>query len=245
MGLHVGPDGALYWAHENGDEILRADKNGTTQFLVSTDPTEITFAGPNHDIYTTNFGSGQVSKFDGITHAFDGVVAAVPGNVIGLTSDAAGNIYFSTRGDSIYKYDGTNTTTFATSILPEDCFVMNGLLYATSIFGPGAFRYNLDGTPKGANGNPVDPTFTSGAGNYYSTSATIGPDRNLYVSDYFAGAVHVFDGVTGAFVQDLNLQGPQIQGAWGITFGQPVPESPPLLVLGLGFAVLAKRRARR
>ncbi len=113
--LAIGPDGNIYVAVHNTNQILRF--NGTTFASMGTflsglnGPAGLNF-GPDGNLYVTETdysSNGRLLKFDGVTGAPLGQVGTL--NLRWASSpvwDAAGNIYLTERnGNSLLKLNGT------------------------------------------------------------------------------------------------------------------------------------------
>lgn len=225
IGLTFGPDGGLYLCRGYANAVFRYSP-GNSGFQVFTSggdlsgPHTCAFGGPDNDLYVANYGNGTVQRFDGVTGIYKSTIASGLGSAVGVAVDAAGNVYIASRSSGdVYKYDGNTLTTFAAGIGAETLYLLpDGYLYVSSGGLNKILRYKLDGTPWGAGGNTMDPTFASGGGLNSPQGITFGPDNNLYVSSYYSNNVLRYNGVTGEFIDVFTQPGGDIQGAWGLVF---------------------------
>ncbi|MGD8576276.1 MAG: DUF4347 domain-containing protein, partial [Thiohalophilus sp.] len=170
-GLAFGPDGNLYVASTDTDEVLRFD--GTTgaylDVFVSSGtvngPEGLVF-GPDGNLYVGGYNDDFIYKFDGTT-----------GNLL-LTFDTQ-----SAGGDNNLS-------------APEDItFGPDGNLYVASDGNSNVLRYDP------TTGNFIDEFVTNGDGGLqFAQGLRFGPDGNLYVGSFGTNSILRYDGTTGAFI---------------------------------------------
>lgn len=176
LGIALGPDGAVYTSNSYVDHLSRFDLV-TQSFLPFTtggtlrNPHQIAFGGPTMDLYSTDLGGfgplAAVNRFAGDTGAF---IESIPlptgaGASAGIAVDATGTLYISDRpSGTLFKYESGSLTTFASALPDIEGLTLgpDGKLYV----GTGdtrVLRFSLDGTPFGAGGDVLDPTFINDA----------------------------------------------------------------------------------
>jgi streptogramin lyase len=233
LGLDIGPDGNLYVASGNGNNVLRFD--GDTGAFIGVfasgggldAPTNVVF-GPDRNLYVSSFNSANILQYDGITGSFIDTFASGGGllNPRGLVFGPDTNLYVVDYNNAqVLRYLGTNGSFMGVFVTPGSgglstpsdlAFGPDGNLYVTGgtfdgslgVFrydgGTGAFKDLFAATPSGA--APIDLVF--------------GPDRNLYVTVQGAmNGVLRFDGTTGAFIDAFVPNGSGgLQNPFGLIF---------------------------
>lgn len=235
-GLILGPDRNLY-VHSNG--VLRYNPT-TADFMGVFAPSSfgngLTF-GPDGNFYVS--GSIRVNRYNGQTGAFMGVFASGGGliNPTGLAFGRDGNLYVgdfgeisdTTENKSVRRYNG-KTGAFIDVFAGRELrigkltFGSDGNLYVVA--GGSIKRYN------GKTGAFID-IFTSGSPKGFSASDLVfGPDRNLYVSDFYNNRVLRYNGTTGVFM-GIFASGGGLDNAGALAFAPVSVPRKSSLVMGL------------
>ncbi|MFN7974924.1 MAG: hypothetical protein U0166_21660 [Acidobacteriota bacterium] len=158
--IRVGPEGLLYVANEEGDDVVRYDRTTGAFVDVFVQPgaggldgtTGLTW-GPDGDLYVPSFNTDSILHFDGTTGAPVGTFVAAGSG--GLDGPDAGTI-FGPGGDlyvpsywngRVLRYDGATGAAlgvFITGIArPRDLeFRPGGLLYVSSDTGSRVNEYD-------------------------------------------------------------------------------------------------------
>jgi DNA-binding beta-propeller fold protein YncE len=224
-GVAFGPDGNLYVADEDNNDVI--EFNGQTGALIGTfvlpppssplsSPTGITF-GPDGNLYVANLNAVEgVYKFNGRTGAYIGqFVAAGSGGLLapyGIAFGPDGNLYVADQNtDTVLEYNGT-TGAFITA-LPgySPCPNCHELPYGI-VFGPDGSLYVTDSNNgvvlKYQNGALVGVFATLPGSSPSPTGIAFGPDGNLYVADTNNNDIIEFNGQTGAQIGSTPFVGP-------------------------------------
>lgn len=178
--------------------------------------------GPDGNLYVGNgpfydHAKPWVSKFNARTGKYMGLFASgVDMNgPFGITFGPDGNMYVSDNDNKVLRFDGTTGASmgvFASVEAPGNAFRgstwgADGNLYVAQVWG-GVARFDghtgalIDTLAVAQTGNPESPTF--------------GPDGLLYLGDYFAGKVDVYDPTSGEFVRSLS--NPSLSGLTTLAF---------------------------
>ena len=110
----------VYWSDFNTGSLYRADLDGSNPETVTmgfNDPTGVAVDPVNNHAFAMGYNNGSVSRvgFDGTGLA--GIITGTGGQPVGIAVDpAAGKIYFSIRGASIFSadLDGSNVAPLVT-----------------------------------------------------------------------------------------------------------------------------------
>ncbi len=239
--------GRLYVGNNDTNSVLRFAADGTFIDTFASGivrPRDLVF-GPGGDLFVAEGGGVGIRRFDGATGADKGLFASGGGltNPVGLAFGPDGNLYVSGPLQSaIYRYNGT-TGAFIDVFwqgfpLANPSFMKFGPdqnLYVSSTTSNEVLRFNvLTDQSLGV--------FASGNGMNLPTGLMFTEAGNLLVGSQAPhSAVMEFD-QNGVFVRDLTtaLNGDIPEG---ITLA-PIPEPGSMLVLGLGAALLLRRRLR-
>jgi len=243
LGMTFGPDGNLYVASANSQQVLRFHGQ-TGAFLgvfastdVNNSPVSLTF-GPDGNLYVSA-GYEHIFRFNGRTGAL--IDAFVSGGRLaypeGLTFGPDGNLYVVNQNTGeVLRYNGA-TGAFIDSFVQAHgldtvdtglAFGPDGNLYVDSNRTGSVFRYN------GATGAFID-WFVTLPYDTASISMAFGPDRNLYlVTQGSLQGVARFNGQTGEFIDQFipDLRG-GLNAPWGIVYkpSGPAPTNhPPTIV---------------
>ena len=208
--ITLGPDGLLYVANFNGNNILRYNPNTLT--LVDTfittglggldGPTDVLFLADGSLLVSSN-DSGEILRYNDAGGSLGAFVTAGSGGLIGpndLLIGIDGMLYVSDyEGHQILRFnasDGTFVDQLANSgnglNNPEQMdFGPDGRLYVAN--GGGGNVLAIDTTTK-----VVSVVVTSASAPSTPTGLQVGPDGNLYVAGYGSSDVRVYDGSSGA-----------------------------------------------
>lgn len=207
VGLTFGPDGDLYVASGDTDQVLRYD--GTSGAFVSVFASggglvgtrQVNF-GPDGHLYVASGATNRVLRYDGASGAFLGI-AATGGGLSGPTSFTFGSdglLYVgSVLNDRIKRFDpasGLFLDNFVTTGLdgPHDlAFGPDGKLYVTNAFSTRIQRYD------GTSGAFLD-TFVLDARLLNPLGLSWNEQGDLVVVNQGHDEVLRYDGVTGAFL---------------------------------------------
>ena len=207
VGLTYGPDGHVYVAKGDSQEVLRYH-GATGAFLGAfvndpglASPRNLNF-GHDGDLYVGDGTLDQVRRYDGASGAFVGVFAQHPllDGPTSLTFGPDGHLYVvSVLGDRIVRFHGATGAflgEFASQGLdgPHDLtFGPDGALYVTNAFAPTDKVVRLDGKSGALLGAFVTDTELS-----FPLGLTFGPDGHLYVANQGKSSLARYDGLTGA-----------------------------------------------
>lgn len=213
--------------------------------------------------YYTILGSADVYKFDMTTHVSGGVafnIGATAGQTNGITTDAAGTLWFADGGNGAIKQFSTSGTLLSTHAFPS---AASGYRDGSVVFG------NQIVTNRGDQIGPYD-LFTIPVGNGALTltqsgfinpaingQSTFGSNGiafngvNFYTSDEQAHRVSKWD-INGAFVSFAALDSRSRYENWTfasqdiIVVGGAVPEPATwaMMIVGFGAVGFAMRRRR-
>ena len=212
--------------------------------------------------YYTLLGNTDVQKVNLTTHAYEGVafnVGATDGWTNGITTDAAGHLWFADGGNGALKEFNTSGTLLGTHAFPtaagafRDGSVVFGNMVVTNRGdqqGPYDL-YMLDGTANGAL-TLLTAAFINPAINGQTTFGSNGiafNGTNFYTSDEQAHRVTKWD-VNGNFVSFAALDSGSRYENWtfasqDIAGGIPEPATWAMMLMGFGGlgAVIRRRRA--
>jgi DNA-binding beta-propeller fold protein YncE len=166
--VRLGPDGYLYLANEENDNVLRYStitKTFLAEFVTSGDggldgPTALDF-GPDGNLYVASFNTDAILKFDGQTGDYLGDfvasgVGGLDGPDVGMIFGPDGHLYVpSFFNNRVIRYNGTSgvPTTFIGPLAPGALlqprtilFHTDGLIYIASDSGDKVNRYTASGS---------------------------------------------------------------------------------------------------
>ena len=193
----VGPDGLLYVTEFGSSQIDRYDA-ATGAFVDNfvyrgsgglNSPSRMIF-GVDGNLYVTSSGTNQVLRYSGSDGRFLGAfVAAGAGGLsqpVGLAVSPDGTLYVSSYADgSIRRYHGETGqfidtfASFGTATFVDLVFASNGNMLASSTTDNVVREFDI------SNGDFVRDVVTAGTGGLVSAAGIqIGPDGNLYVTDF-------------------------------------------------------------
>jgi outer membrane protein assembly factor BamB len=160
--------------------------------------------GPDGNLYVSSFNTNQILRYNGATGAFIDVFTNVsqPNGIAFATPTGGGPAHLFVCGQNpswVFDFDGTTgAQVWNSSYLPgfqtpigvtQDPF--DGLVHVVAL-GSAVYRINTADTF-------VAPSpFASWSANNGGHDIAIGPDQNLYLTDFNAGTVLRFNGSTGA-----------------------------------------------
>jgi streptogramin lyase len=240
LGGSFGPDGNFYVSNSDADNVLRYD--GTTGAFIDEfvpggtegpeDAAGLVFRGGFLHV-ANSADPGAVTRYNAATGAPAGPFVT-PGsgglsNPEGLTFGPDGNLYVTTDGGGVRRYNGV-TGAFIDTVVPTGTllsargltFGPDGNLYVTNFGGGTVARF--DGTTWAF----IDNFVTAGSGGLGTLPRPLsfGPDGNLYVGDYSNGSVLRYDGTTGAFIDAFVSAGGALGGPTFLVFNGAAPPVP-------------------
>lgn len=210
VGVTFGPDGDLYVASGDGNQVLRYDGDSGAFVAVFASggglngTRQINF-GPDGHLYVASGGSDQILRYHGTTGAFMGVFAqaAQLDGPTGFTFGPDRNLYAtSVVNNRIVRFDG-KTGAFMDVFIsgsglagPHDVtFGPDGLCYVVNAFG-GAQKVKRYDPVTGA----LIGTFVTDTALSFPLGLVFGPDGDLYLANQGGDDVRRYDGQTGALV---------------------------------------------
>jgi len=253
--IHLGPDGLLYLANEEADNILRFDPDtkAFVDIFVSSGsgglngPTAAIF-GPDGNLYVASFNTDSILRYNGSTGAFMDVFVAtgsggLNGPDVGIVFGPDGNLYVpSFFNQRVIRYDGTsgafidNFISGVAASLPEPrtiIFRPDGKVYVTSDVGDKVMRYDA------VTGALVDTFVPAGSGGLDGASGMIfGGDGFLYVTSWRNNQVLRYNATTGAFIDVAVAPGAGLNGPTYVAWLGP-SEVPTVSEWGLAWLALA------
>ena len=195
-GIDIGPDGNFYAA--SGQSIIKYDTTGNSLGVFAS--TNISGAhqvmfGPDGNLYVGNYGSSEITKYDGQTGAYLGVFASGHGmsQTDSLAFGPAGSVYVNSRGTStIHKFDFATgdyqgiALNYGALGLPSSDVIWIGTdqkLYIGHIFTNTRFtRFNLSDMSMDLN---IESPHLSGI--------ALGPDNYIYTSHPYDSEIRKYD----------------------------------------------------
>jgi len=162
-------------------------------------------AGPNGNLFVSDFFSGTVQQYNPVTGAFISTFVSAGSGGLGVPQEITfgpnGNLFVANNLGNILQYSGSTGAflgVFASGIgLPEDLtFGPNGNLFVSDAYLSGVKEFN--GITGAFIGNFVQPGTLSGA-----SGITFGPNGNLYAISPFSNSVYQFNGTTGTLVNQF------------------------------------------
>lgn len=244
-----GPDGSFYVTGRGNTSVLRYD--GQTGAFLGTfttgraldNPTKFSF-GPDGLLYISQWSitTPTVLRYDAVTGAFVDDFTGFISQPQEHIWDVSGNLYVASFGSAnVQKFDSSGNN-------------LGPFTEAGRLTGPTNLRWGADGNMYvldwGLGRERIFDRVTGAflgdfaGGLTRAEGSTIGPDGFLYIADWQDNDINQFDATTGAFIKVFSDQGGLLQPN-NITFTQqPIPEPSLLLSLGIGAAVVLRRRKR-
>jgi len=185
--------------------------------------------GPDGDIYTVGFQSGNVIRFDGASGAFVSVFTTTS-SPVSLAFGPDGNLYVASDVGNVKRFDGTSggfiDTFLSLLYTPEEMtFGPDGNLYVGAYTANKIYRYDGQTGAQLDAGAFIDPTLTATTADNISITEQFefGPDGNIYVASMLNGKIQRYDGATGAYIDTFASPG-SIGSGWprgptGVAFG--------------------------
>ena len=235
-----GPDGNVYVASSNTNEILRYDAT-TGKFVdvfVMNDPSDsmlldgprgLAFSSDNNYLYVSSSFTDEILRYDAATGDFLGNF--ITDDIGGLDSPAGvafgpdGNVYVaSSNTNEILRYDAA-TGDFLGNFITDDigsikaptgvAFGPDGNVYVASSNTNEILRYDA------ATGDFVDKFITDDIGSIKApTGVAFGPDGNVYVASSNTNEILRYDAATGDFLDKFitdDIGG--LDSSTGVAFG--------------------------
>ncbi len=201
------------------DEVLRF--NGTTGAFISAfvpvgsggldGPQGLAF-GPDGNLYVAAEYSHAIHRYDGATGASLGTLASGLAGPNDIMFGPGGLLYYVDHfSDRVRRYDVVTSTELTPIMLSDGMHHSHGMT-----FGPDGTLYMglLDGGPTPSTIRRLDPVSLTDLGTFVTLPTFTGifgmaflPDGSMAVNDTFTGAIHRFDGITGAPLPDLAAPG--------------------------------------
>lgn len=216
--LLIGPDGLLYVAGLNTNNVERFDPSSNTfvdtfisNGLGGLDTATGLAFGVDGNLYVSSQNTDSILRFNGLTGAFiDTFVTAGSGGLAdpnGIAFGTDGNLYVAGEtSNAIHRYDGT-TGEYLDDFVPNAggpngpamfTFGPDGNLYVTAKLDNNVMRYD------GLTGALIDEFVAAGAGGLNASNGiSFAPDGNLYVSSEGSNSVLRFDGLNGNYIDEF------------------------------------------
>ncbi len=233
--LAFGPDGKLYVASKDSDEVLRYDA-ATGAFIDVVipgtagldDPWTLDF-GPDGNLYVAGLRSNNVLRYNLGTGLIDEFVSPGSGGLMfpkGLTFGPDGNLYVSsaddgtpTPPDQVLRFNGRTGAFMGVFVTNGSggldnpnglLFGPDGNLYVANTRGDSVNRYD------GTTGTFLNTFVAAGSGGLDAPTGMSFRGGKLYVAGQATNAVLVYDAVTGAYLESITGGG--LSGPNGIDF---------------------------
>lgn len=148
-------------------------------------------AGPDGNIYVSNFGNYRVDRYNGVTGAFMNTFATMSGaygNPYDITFGPDGNLYVGMSVGDVLKFNGTTGASLGRfTQAPSGVFGFGGMAFRGD-----KFFVSYGGSGSGNNGK------------LYSYNATTGGDSQLIYGSFSNNGPHspVFDAAGNVYVPD-------------------------------------------
>jgi DNA-binding beta-propeller fold protein YncE len=221
--IAFGPDGKLYVASKDSNEVLRYD-GATGTFLDAAIPSSAGLVGPfavgfgpDGSLYVAAFGSANVFRYSLGTGTAAEFVSSGSGGLTfpkGLTFGPDGNLYVSSAdngisnsSEEVLRYDGHTGACLGVFVANGSggldnpsglVFGPDGNLYVANTRGDSVNRYN------GVTGAFINTFVAPGSGGLDAPVGMMFRDAKLFVVGQFTNAVLVFDATTGAFLYSIS-----------------------------------------
>ena len=207
-------------AGTNTITIVVTAPDGTTTTTYTVTVTRISSAAGTN-VFISSTGDNTIKRYTASGAYLGNFVTAGSGGLrgpVGLAFGPDGNLYVASAStNQILKYSGVDGSFLGVH-------VGSGLVSPRFItFGPDQNLYiaSYAGGVQKFSGNTLTTFISPGNGEF--EAGVFGPDGNLYVSDFNfsggGGAVHQYNGTTGAYIKDFVTQHNNLSNPAGLDFG--------------------------
>jgi MYXO-CTERM domain-containing protein len=194
----LGYDTSLKYDTDHGNPVITISDSHLSL------PQGIVFA-PNGDLLVANYNTSEILRFDGVTHAYDGVFASTAsrGRPLDMAMGPDGDLYVvenpNNGGGDISRYNATTGALIETlpgtlSSPQAIAFDSHGLLYVTDHNDDTVKRY--DGT-----------SFTTFANVGFPAGVGFLADGTVLIGSISTNAIEEFNPLTGSYLGNFNATG--------------------------------------